>query len=509
MGIAFGRSGMKDRFGTKKAKSSTSHYLLPTKSRAVHYWLSTTADDIHFLYKENPDRQSPIYDTDYQITAESSSDITILPPLSQCSSLEETDCFLFDYCLFAPIIPGTCSTDDIKVINTCILQRSLVDYDNPWRSIMLPMCFQSEGLLHIAIAWAAHSFGNLYEGRDISRYGQMVLRHKCLSLEYLRNMVPKNPGDQVISLARTRCERDALLLLIMFHCLLEIASGSTMEWTYHMRGAILIMKYYTNCCSTPRQGTFSQEVLELVHTFFIEKDTFSSTTTTLSSIQEGKYMESLKWSIEVPSMFPFLNSHHSIKVDPCMGLSLELLDIISCISEQARRRLMPSHSSDNSQIFASLKHRLNHLKLNSEGSDRSELMELNSIALEEATWIYLHHAIGDQPHHSGIIQTVHLPRLLDTLGSIHKAQGALLCFIPYPMWALFIASCVVLDEDRVKILDFFTLLKHKKPVSNVSSTMSAVKAIWKRRDLKPEEAYSHSTTWADVISQLGWKMPFT
>jgi hypothetical protein len=280
-----------------------------------------------------------------------------------------------------------------------------------------------------------------------------------------------------------------------------------------MRGAILVMKYYTNCSSTPRQNAFSQEVLELVHNFFIEKDTFLSTTTTLSSIQEEKYLDSLQWSTEVPLMFPFLNSHHSIKVDPCMGLSPELLDIISCISEQARRRLMPNHSNDNSQIFASLKHRLNYLKRNSEGSDRSEVMELNYMALEEATWIYLHHAIGNQPHHSEIIQTVHLPRLLNTLGSIHKAQGTLLCFIPYPMLALFIASWVVLEEDRVKILDFFTLLKHKKPISNVSSTMSAVKAIWKRRDLKPEEAYRHFseyvTTWADVISQLGWKMPFT
>ncbi|KAJ5559980.1 hypothetical protein N7513_002379 [Penicillium frequentans] len=300
----------------------------------------------------------------------------------------------------------------------------------------------------------------------------------------------------------------------MFHCLLEIASGSVVQWTYHMKGAFKTMKFYMNSCSSiPRREIFSQEVLELVYTFFIEKITFLNTSTTISSIEEKQYLDGLHGSTKVPFGFPFLAGHGRMRVNPCMGLSLELLDIISCISDHARRRRIPGHQFDGDrQIFETIQQRLSCIK-NYEHSDNIQLMKLHSTAFEEATWIYLHHAINDEPYQSDIIQSVHLPRIITALEQIHQAQGALLCFIPYPMWPLFIASCVVQEEGRVKILEFFTVLKHKKPISNVPSTMSAVEAIWKNRDLSADGTSKissrHAATWTHVISQLGWMMPFT
>lgn len=376
------------------------------------------------------------------------------------------------------------------------------------------MCFQSNGLLHIAIAWAAHSLRNQCEQRDVCRYDQMILTHKCWSLKYLRDMLPKSRSDQSGYSARTRCERDSLLLLMMFHCLLEIASGSVVEWTYHMKGAFKIMKYYMNSCSTiPRREIFSQEVLELVYTFFIEKNTFFSTSTTISSVEEEIYSDGLHESTEVPLRLPFLAGHGRMKVNPCMGLSLELLDIISSISDHARRRRIQGYHFDGDrQTFETIQQRLSCIQ-NHEDSDNNQLIKLHSTAFEEATWIYLRHAINDEPYQSEIIQSVHLPRIINALEQIHKAHGALLGFIPYPMWALFIASCVVLEEGRVTILGFFTFLKHKKPISNVPSTMSAVEAIWKNRDLSADGTSKVSSrnvaTWTHVISQLGWMMPFT
>ncbi|KAJ6002777.1 hypothetical protein N7451_005324 [Penicillium sp. IBT 35674x] len=410
MGIVFGRSGMKDRFTKQNIESTASHYLLPTNFHTARYWLTTTSEDVRLLYEGYPDSREAIGLMNPRPTGAGSlvqSD-TIPLILSQHPSLEEADNFLFHYYS-----------------------------ENPWRSVLLPMCFQSDGLLHIAIAWAAHSLRNQCEDRDVCRYDQMILTHKCRSLKYLRGMLPQGYSDQSGSSARTRCERDSLLLLMMFHCLLEIASGSVVEWTYHMKGAFKIMKFYMNSCSSiPRREIFSQEVLELVYTFFIEKNTFLSTSTTISGIEEEKYLDGLHGSTE-----------------------------------------------------------------------------LHSTAFEEATWIYLHHAINDEPYQSDIIQSVHLPRIIDALEQIHQAQGALLCFIPYPMWPLFIASCVVQEEGRVKILEFFTVLKQKKPISNVPSTMSAVEAIWKSRDLSAdgtsEEPSRHAATWTHVISQLGWMMPFT
>ena len=82
--------------------------------------------------------------------------------------------------------------------------------------------------------------------QDIPRYDQMILAHKCRSLKYLHEMVPQCTGVRAVSLTKTKAERDALLLLVTFHCLLEVASGSIREWTYHMRGALLIIKFYTS-----------------------------------------------------------------------------------------------------------------------------------------------------------------------------------------------------------------------------------------------------------------------
>lgn len=78
---------------------------------------------------------------------------------------------------------------------------------------------------------------------------------------------------------QTRGERDARILLVMLQCLLEIASGSLMEWTFHMKGALSIMKFYTKSSGTrSRQDSFIPSVLELVYNFFAGVDTSLTTT---------------------------------------------------------------------------------------------------------------------------------------------------------------------------------------------------------------------------------------
>ncbi|KAL5343174.1 fungal-specific transcription factor domain-containing protein [Aspergillus crustosus] len=499
MGIAFGRAGTKDRPSRDKKSSTGAHYLLPQRQNTARYWLNTTSNDIQYLHGSSNNRRVTLSTIDDQLKDEVTTgrqhtpNNTIPLPLSQCPSLAEIDRFLFHY-----------------FSDTCTIRRSLVDHENPWRSVLLPLCYRSEGLLHIAIAWAAHTLRNQCASQDVSRYDQMILTHKCRSLRYLRNMVPQCASDSSISLASSRDERDALLLLVMLHCLLEIASGSIMEWTYHMKGALLIMRFYTRLGSMGNRNIFSREVLELVYSFFLEKGTFLGTTVTAASSKEDeKCLDSLEWSTAVPSMFPFLTNCGSMKVNPCLGLSSELLDIISAISDLSRRRRSSQQSI--SHEFKILRHRLTSLQASfAFQSDEFDLMSLHSAAFQEATWIYLHHAINNQPAHSDIIQMTHLPKLLNILAQIHKIHGTLLAFIPYPMWALFIASCVVLENDRAQILEWFTILKRNKPVNNVPSTMAAVEAIWKRKDLESDEAGSRlAPIWTAAISRLGWKMPFT
>ncbi|KAL2845270.1 fungal-specific transcription factor domain-containing protein [Aspergillus pseudoustus] len=487
LGIAFGRAHKKDRrsaSGDGTEGSMHPYFARPARRPTHRYWLNTTCDELSLLYGGPSAQQRPSFEMDESEPVLRQYPRSVIPvSLSLCPSLVEVDRFLFHY--FGSI---------------CTSRRSLIGYENPWRSVLLPLCYESEGLLHIAIAWAAHTLRNQCEERDVSRFEQSILVHKCRSLKYLRNMVPQNSNDTAVILARAKGERDALLLLVMFHCLLEIASGSIEEWTYHMRGALLIMKFYTNMNTTSWRDTFSEEVVELVYTFFIEKGTFLGTTVNTAY--------DLDWSTEVPSMFPFLAGRGSMKVNPCLGLSTALLDIISSISHLAWQRrkssLTPRTSLAQSvaQEFTSLRQRLTHLERAPDG-DQMRQMSLISTAFVEATWIYLHHAVGNQPRHSDIIQKTHLPRLLATLERIHSIQGPLLGFIPYPMWALFIASCVVLEDDRVRILGWFTVLKCNKPISNVPSTMAAVEAIWRRRDLEVDDRTTAQYAAAQTLIAVG------
>ncbi|KAL4820502.1 fungal-specific transcription factor domain-containing protein [Aspergillus spinulosporus] len=330
----------------------------------------------------------------------------------------------------------------------------------------------------MAIAWAAHILRNQCASRDVSRYDQIILTHKCQSLKFLHDMVTRDCRVNAVFPGRTKCERDALLLLVVFHCLLEIASGSIKEWTYHMNGAMMIIKFYTNSSDIARRDAFSQEVLELVYSFFLEKVTFLGTTTHTRNSNEQRYLSSREWSTEVRSIFPFLTSYESTKIDPCMGLSLGLLDIISCITMLSQRRHTNAATMDHE--FFNLVHRLSYLERRTAhsqtGKENPHIINLLASAFQSATWIYLYHVLANCSHESDIIQNTYLPTLLSTLAQIHKTQGPLLGFLPYPMWALFIASCVVLEEGRIQILEWFSVLNANKPVSNVPSTMAAVKA---------------------------------
>lgn len=120
-------------------------------------------------------------------------------------------------------------------------------------------------------------------------------------------MVLQCTGVRAVSLTKTKAERDALLLLVMFHCLLEVASGSIREWTYHMRGALLIIKFYTYPKLKTSREVFSHEVLELVYSSFLERGTFLGTTMTASTgnKEEERYLDSLEWSTGVPAIFAF------------------------------------------------------------------------------------------------------------------------------------------------------------------------------------------------------------
>lgn len=194
-----------------------------------------------------------------------------------------------------------------------------------------------------------------------------------------------------------------------------------------------------------------------------------------------------------------------------MGLFPELLDIISGTTSLAflRRREAGNDEQSIYQEFINLQLRLSRLKTQPERLKVTGSISLHTAAFEDLTLICLYHAIQGSDYFisSNPVDDIYLPRLLKTLEDIHNIQGPLLGTLLHSMWALFIASCSASEEHRVKILEWFTLLKRNRLISNVPSTMTAVGTIWRKRDLEIDRACDRYTLcWESTISQLGWKM---
>lgn len=384
-------------------------------------------------------------------------------------------------------------------------RKVLVDgAQNRFRHLVLPLSFSSEPLLHAVIAVSANDLRNRNDKARNPRLERKLLYHKSKSLGALRGLFDGH--DDTTDIA----QRDSMLLAVLMHCNLEIASGSRHEWTSHLKGARSVIQYHQERTQQAANQLFSAAILEFVHDYFSIRDIFSATALS----------QSTHWSLQLPSSSPrSWMDMTSINVD--IGLSQELLDIISSITILARlkfhlRRMNASRFNQESLFLDSahaLQQRLDNLQQWSSEPDPDHLLYLNAAAFKAAAYIYLRHGAFDDPPHATTIQNSHLPTLLTLLQRIHSKQGEGLGTAPYPMWALFIASCVVEEEDRATTLGYFTELKRYRPVSNVPTTMKAVEAVWKMKDLeaarKDREVKRTAFEWEDALGRLGWQMPLT
>lgn len=301
------------------------------------------------------------------------------------------------------------------------------------------------------------------------------------------------------------------------HCYLEIASGSRHEWIAHLKGAVSLVQFHQQHDQSA-EPIFSSATLEFVHEYFSLRDTFSAT-----ALDEKSYSEDRTWNLQIPR--PITATKNPSKINVEIGLSRELLDIISCITSLARSKYrlrrqglatVELESSFHDHAVALLQ-RLDGLQQWSDEPNPEHLLYQNATAFKEAVYIYLRHGAFDDATYHPSIQEGHLLRLLGLLERIHKQQGDQLGTLPYPMWSLFIASCVVKEQDRAVTLGYFADLKRCRPISNVPTTMAAVESVWKMQDLEAGRASQRARVgglrirfeWGEALSKLGWKMPLT
>jgi len=114
-----------------------------------------------------------------------------------------------------------------------------------------------------------------------------------------------------------------MLLTILMHCHLEIASGSRHEWTAHLKGAISLMSFFQERNQLPVEELFSSPILQFADHYFYTRYAFLATTS-----EENNYHELDNWVAQVA----FTRSHNwqdITRINGHIGVSAELLDIIS------------------------------------------------------------------------------------------------------------------------------------------------------------------------------------
>jgi len=372
----------------------------------------------------------------------------------------------------------------------------------------------SETLLHAVLAVSANDLRNRNDAVNSSWYERRLLHHKFASIRALRKLFDSGSTQ---AFSGNLDGRDSILLTVLMHCYLEIASGSRHEWVAHLKGAISVIEYHCSRSHSTSEPLFSPSILQFVNDYFSLRHTLSAT-----ALDQDSYFQNGQWNQQwqIPLPFPSRSDDWSnltcINVD--IGLSSELLDIISSITSFARlkyslRREGRSGYLEESKFrdtVLTLQQRLQTLRQWSPEQDRTHLLYYNAAAFKEATYIYLRHAGFDDPISHSSIQEHHLPKLLALFQRIHTKQGDNLGSIPYPLWALFVASCVAAESERGVCMSYWTDLKKCRPVSNVPITMKAVEAVWKMRDLNPKKGSDDhprlALEWEEALGRLGWKM---
>ncbi|KAL5043241.1 hypothetical protein BDW71DRAFT_127245 [Aspergillus fruticulosus] len=122
-----------------------------------------------------------------------------------------------------------------------------------------------------------------------------------------------------------------------------------------------------------------------------------------------------------------------------MGLSPELLGIISCIIMLSRRR--HTNAATTAQKFISLVRRLSYLEAPTSNSDtdeeNSDKMTFLSSAFQTAIWIYLYHVFLPAAHTT--VKSFETPTSALSSQLSHNTQASRTpAQIPYLMWALLI-----------------------------------------------------------------------
>ncbi|KAL2880902.1 hypothetical protein SGCOL_003552 [Colletotrichum sp. CLE4] len=345
---------------------------------------------------------------------------------------------------------------------------------NLFRTCVMPILLGSSGSLFstvLALSAAEMVRRTPQDGVD---YAGAAIRYKINALTQLQSKLD------------TAIEAEENLLTCVLQASLEIAEGSRPSWLRHLRGALAIMDAHGDWI-TP-------ECAALVLQYFRFRYILMKTTGCKAPHPDGQKDDRDEAIGRLERLLPGQGTIQTI--DPQIGCSMELVQLISMVSAAARKD--DGYSEEGSR----LERRIRELDFSAESTHDDYLVK-SAECFRFAALIYLQLTL-----YGATVRTRAIPHLLQTL--LDRLGEVIVEDQPrrsFPMWPLFIAGCVSSsDAHRKAVLDLFNLLDSKWPISNISTVKRVVWTIWQTRDFDSGGATSADQDWQEIIDKFGWKL---
>ncbi|KAK1718443.1 fungal-specific transcription factor domain-containing protein [Colletotrichum lupini] len=345
---------------------------------------------------------------------------------------------------------------------------------NLFRTCVMPVLLSSSGPLFstvLALSAAEMVRRTPQDGVD---YAGAAIRYKINALTQLQSKL------------NTALEAEENLLTCVLQASLEIAEGSRPSWLRHLRGALAIMDNHGDWI-TP-------ECAALALQYFRFRYVLMKTTGCKAPHHDGQTDDCDEAIQRLERLLPGQGTFQTI--DPQIGCSMELVQLISMISAGAQKD--GGYTEEGSR----LERRIRELDCSAESMHDDYLVK-SAECFRFAALIYLQLIV-----YGATVRTRAIPHLLQTLlGRLGEVIVEDQPRRSFPMWPLFIAGCVSSsDAHRKAVLDLFNLLDSKWPIGNISTVKRVVWTIWQTRDFDGGGATSTDQDWQEIIDRFGWKL---
>jgi hypothetical protein len=396
-GICFGREGAWSKYGKTKRD------VHGEEQQVVPYYVRTKADPIflhtsyrHFEGLDGEEGEGNEEEGKGDDIEEGQAIQTLPNPtvaLSHLSTLPHNDAYLLDY--FIKAICPNCS---------------LSPTDNPYLYYIAPMAFVYPPLHDAVISIAATERRLLND----KRFEKEACLYKSRALQGIQETITSG-------MIGWSCIATVLML-----CFGDISDGCNDSWRTHLRGGLTLInqaELQTNC-------TESQKLRKFCRIYFVAHDIMGRTAATSS----------------VPStLYTWLDDDDLEEIDPLMGCSRGLLDVINRISSmnstldqtRCRRPLAREDLSRLEQDGAELERSLHSLRQHASASTTNPNIALVAEAKRTTALLYLYQgldAVFQSLRETNTSLPEHITRLVDCL----IAQLVPLPVTPTLLWPLFV-----------------------------------------------------------------------